>query len=58
MASSEGQPFTAVVSTFTDSDPQGTVSDYIAVIDWGDGNGAATAGVITYDGSQNSPPST
>ncbi|HEX5447009.1 MAG TPA: DUF4214 domain-containing protein [Pirellulales bacterium] len=37
----------AVVATFTDADPNGTVSDYTATIDWGDGSsttGAVTAG--------------
>ncbi|HEX7446380.1 MAG TPA: PKD domain-containing protein, partial [Pirellulales bacterium] len=34
-----------VVASFTDADPNGTVSDYTATIDWGDG--ATTTGGIT-----------
>ena len=36
----EGQPFTAVLSTFTDDDPEATLgppSDYYVVVNWGDG---------------------
>ncbi len=33
----EGVAFTGVVATFTDSDPSGTVGEYTATIDWGDG---------------------
>ncbi len=36
---------TKVVATFTDADPGGTVSDYAATIDWGDGT--TSAGTIT-----------
>jgi hypothetical protein len=36
-----GQSFTAQVSHFTDADPGGTVSDYNATIDWGDGSQSA-----------------
>ncbi len=54
VAATEGQSFISVLSTFTDADPEGTVSDYVAVIDWGDGM-APTAGVITYNGSPKFP---
>jgi hypothetical protein len=40
----------AVVASFTDADPGGTVSDYKATINWGDGS-AATAGTIVYNSS-------
>jgi uncharacterized repeat protein (TIGR01451 family) len=40
-----GSPFTATVAHFTDADPAGTVSDYTATIDWGDGT-ALSAGTI------------
>jgi hypothetical protein len=36
-----GQSFSAQVAHFTDADPQGTVSDYNAAIDWGDGSQSA-----------------
>jgi len=52
VAPSAGQSFTAVLSTFTDADPQGTLgppSDYFAVINWGDGT--TSQGVIAYDGA-------
>jgi len=42
-----GQPFSGQVASFTDGDPGGTVSDYSASINWGDGSptsaGTATA---------------
>jgi hypothetical protein len=41
------QPFTGTVATFTDADPNGTVSDYTATITWGDGN--MSAGVVSAD---------
>lgn len=37
----------AVLASFTDQDPGGTVSDYAATIDWGDGS--SSAGVIGTD---------
>jgi hypothetical protein len=43
----KGQPFTGVVTTFTDADPAGQVSDYSAGIDWG--NGQASAGQVMAD---------
>jgi uncharacterized repeat protein (TIGR01451 family) len=33
----EGATFSGAVGTFTDADPHGTVTDYTATIDWGDG---------------------
>jgi hypothetical protein len=45
----QGAPLTNVdVATFTDADPLGTVTDYIATIDWGDGT-PVTAGTIVED---------
>lgn len=39
-------PGSGIVATFTDDDPGGTVSDYSAAIDWGDGHSSAgTIGV-------------
>jgi hypothetical protein len=50
----EGVPFVAqsvpvsgVVASFTDADPGGTLSDYAATIDWGDGTSSAGAVVGT-----------
>jgi hypothetical protein len=40
-----GVPLTARVATFTDADPAGQVSDYTAIIGWGDGT--SSAGTIT-----------
>ena len=45
IALSEGSSFNGVVATFTDADPAGTVADYSATIDWGDGS--TTAGSVT-----------
>lgn len=51
-------PVTGVVALFTDADPNGTVSDYTATIDWGDGSApstgtvaAAASGSFTVSGS-------
>ncbi|HEY1591106.1 MAG TPA: hypothetical protein VGF81_04890 [Solirubrobacteraceae bacterium] len=44
----EGHSMTPVVATFTDADPAGTVSDYTATINWGDGS--TTAGKIAASG--------
>jgi hypothetical protein len=41
----EGRGFTAPVATFTDPDPSGVESDYLATVDWGDGT-PASDGVI------------
>ena len=43
-------PFQATVPTFTDADPGGTVSDYTATIDWGDGS-PIDQGTITAQGA-------
>ena len=44
----EGTAFSGAVATFTDADPNGTVSDYTATIRWGDGT--TTAGTVTAIG--------
>jgi len=42
------QPFSGTVAAFTDADPGGTVSDYAATIDWGDGTtSAGTVSAVT-----------
>jgi hypothetical protein len=43
--STEGNPFSGVVATFTDADPAGSASDYKALIFWGDGT--TTVGTIS-----------
>jgi hypothetical protein len=40
----EGQEFTGVVASFTDGDPRGVPSDYVATINWGDST--SSAGII------------
>ncbi|HET9188909.1 MAG TPA: hypothetical protein VFN80_13170, partial [Acidothermaceae bacterium] len=54
----EGASFSGPVATFTDADPNGTVNDYVATIDWGDGTtpsrgtvSANTDGSFTVSGS-------
>lgn len=44
----EGAPTAAglLVATFADADPAGTVADYSASIDWGDGTAASTGTVV------------
>lgn len=45
----EGAPFgSVVVANFSDADPNGTVTDYTATIDWGDGT--TSTGTITGTG--------
>ena len=44
----EGAAFSGSVATFTDADPHGTVTDYTATIDWGDGT--TSAGGISGSG--------
>jgi hypothetical protein len=44
----EGTPFSGVVATFTDANPFGQLSEYSAVITWGDGS--TNVGVITDGG--------
>jgi hypothetical protein len=41
-----GVKLSATVATFTDADPNGVASDYMASIDWGDGT-ASTAGTVS-----------
>ncbi|HEU5425017.1 MAG TPA: hypothetical protein VFU72_15860, partial [Nitrolancea sp.] len=53
ITATEGQASASqTVATFTDADPNGTLSDYSASIDWGDGT-TATAGTVSEnaDGS-------
>ena len=45
----EGASFTGAVAGFTDADPNGTVADYNATIDWGDGS--SSSGTIAADRS-------
>ena len=45
----EGVPFTATLLNFTDGNPGGTVSDFKAVIDWGDGT-PMSAGTVAQAG--------
>src|SRR5262249_27125482 len=50
-ASPQGVPFTEVIATFTDTDPNGAVNDYTATIDWGDTtNSAGTVTANTHHG--------
>jgi hypothetical protein len=44
LSANDTAPFNGVVATFTDADPAGTIGDYTATINWGDGT--TTAGVI------------
>jgi len=44
-------PVHGTVATFTDDDPAGTVSDYTATIDWGDGS--TSAGTVSGTGPFN-----
>ncbi len=48
---SEERAFTAVVATFVDANPLAPVSDFTAMIDWGDGTRSAGAIVANTDGS-------
>jgi len=43
-------PSPSTVATFTDADPNGTASDYTALINWGDGS-VATTGTIVQTGT-------
>ncbi|HWB14604.1 MAG TPA: DUF4214 domain-containing protein [Pirellulales bacterium] len=45
VSSVEFTTFSGLVATFTDADPNGTVTDYTASIDWGDGS--TTAGTVS-----------
>jgi hypothetical protein len=44
----EQSPFSGVVATFTDDDPNATPDSFVAVVDWGDGS--STIGTITSNG--------
>ena len=48
VATSEGQPFSGMVATFTDGNPLSTPADFMAAITWGDGS--TSAGAITLSG--------
>src|SRR4029077_15275422 len=58
-SATEGASFAGVVATFGDADPNGSVSDYTATIDWGDGQTSSgsidqgTAGGFVVSGSHN-----
>ena len=43
-------PANTVVTSFTDADPNGTVADYTATVNWGDGS-PSSAGTIAASGS-------
>jgi hypothetical protein len=45
-----GQPFSGVVATFSDTDPNGDAKDYTATINWGDGH--LTNGTIAADANK------
>src|SRR3982751_3649016 len=45
-SASEQSLFSGVVATFTDDNPAAAPSDFVAVIDWGDGS-PSTIGTIT-----------
>ena len=46
LSTTEGSIYSGPVATFTDGNPNATVADFTATIDWGDGT-SATAGMIT-----------
>ena len=45
----EGEPFTGDVAVFIDANPNGTVSDFTATINWG--NGASSSGTVVANGT-------
>jgi hypothetical protein len=45
----QGQSFTGIVATFSDSDPNGNAKDFTATINWGDGH--LTNGAILANGA-------
>jgi len=52
LSMTEGAQMTEVVATFTDADPNGTLAQYTAVIDWGDGStssGSIAAGTSGFN---------
>ena len=44
-----GQPWTGIVGTLTDTDPNGAPDDYATTIDWGDQQ--QSSGLVVFDGS-------
>ncbi len=50
VSAAAGQSITPLVATFTTGDPNATVADFTAVIDWGDGT-PTSAGTITQVGA-------
>ncbi|HET9060632.1 MAG TPA: PKD domain-containing protein [Acidimicrobiales bacterium] len=46
----EGSAFSGTVATFTDPDPSGQASDYVATVDWGDGSPPTTGAVTQLGG--------
>src|SRR5207245_1730785 len=49
VTATEGAGFTGTVASFTDADLNGTLTDYTASIDWGDG--ITTSGVVSDNGN-------
>jgi hypothetical protein len=49
-SATEGMSFNGVVGSFTDADPNGLPSEYVATIDWSDGS-PPTPGIISSDGA-------
>ena len=49
VSATEGASFNGTVATFTDADPNGAISDYTAIINWGDQT--SSPGTITTSGS-------
>jgi hypothetical protein len=49
LAATRFAAFSGIVATFTDADPGGVASDYLATIDWGDGS--SSTGVVTALGA-------
>jgi hypothetical protein len=47
----EGNLFSGMVATFTDADPFGTATDYLATINWGDGSTSAGTIVANANGT-------
>jgi hypothetical protein len=45
VGATEGSTFSGTLATFSDADPNGTVGDYTATINWGDGT--SSAGTVT-----------
>ena len=50
LSSTNPVPANTVVTSFTDADPNGTVADYTATVNWGDGS-PPSAGTIAASGS-------